>query len=224
MDLSIIIPTLNEEARIAETLRALSPGPHEIIVQDGGSRDRTVEIALRYTDLVYSGPRGRGLQLAEGARRATGDALLFLHADTRLPKGFGAAVQRAFRDPALAAGAFRLSFHPANAWLRLVADMANLRSLLLKMPYGDQALFTRRSDYFRAGGFRALPVMEDVDFIRRMRRHGKIVLLQERVTTSPRRWEREGSLYATLRNWSLMARYLLGEAPESLARRYPPIR
>lgn len=224
MDISIIIPTLNEEEVIGETLRHLCPGPHEIVVVDGGSRDHTVEKALNYTSLVFSGPRGRGLQLAEGARRSTSGALLFLHADTRLPKGFEKAVQRALADRKVALGAFRLSFHPADAWLRLVAHMANLRSRVFKMPYGDQALFTRRTDYFRVGGFRELPIMEDVDFVRRMRRIGKVALLREQVMTSARRWEMEGPLYATLRNWTLMGRYLLGTSPAALTRRYPLIR
>ena len=176
MKLSISIPTLNEERSLGGPLASLSSLAPEIIVVDGGSKDGTMEVARKYTSVVLDSNRGRGIQQHTGACQAQGDILLFLHADTWLPKGFEIVIERALSDSKTVFGAFHLGHHPSTAFLNLVALMANLRSLLLKIPYGDQGLFMRRSDYFRVGGFKDLPLMEDVDLVRRLNRIGKFKL------------------------------------------------
>ena len=133
-------------------------------------------------------------------------------------------IERTLSDPETVFGAFHLGHHPSTAFLNLVALMANLRSLLLKMPYGDQGLFIRRSDYFRVGGFKDIPLMEDVDLVRRLNRIGKFELVKAKVRTSARRYDRNGIVYTTVRNWSLIIRYLLGQSPERLHRFYPDAR
>ncbi len=222
--LSIIIPVLNEEAVLEGTLHPVKAGPHEIIVVDGGSRDGSVGIARRFTPHVFSAERNRGLQQHVGAMKAHGEILLFLHADTQLPPGFHGEVLRAMALPGVVFGAFRLLISGGHPWLRLVSHMANLRTRLLRLPYGDQALFMRRTAYFKAGGFRDLPLMEDVDLVRRLNRTGGFGLARGRVLSSGRRWKSEGLLYGTLRNWFLLLRFLTGTSPQALVRRYPEVR
>jgi rSAM/selenodomain-associated transferase 2 len=222
--LSIIIPTFNEERSLEQTLASISSHAYEIIVIDGGSKDGSVEIAHKYTAVVLDSDLGRGIQQRTGASQAQGEALLFLHADTRLPRGFEIMIEKTLSDSKTVFGAFRLGHHPSTAFLNLVALMANLRSLLLKMPYGDQGLFMRRSDYFRVGGFKDLPLMEDVDLVRRLKKIGKFKLVKAKVRTSARRYDRNGILYTTVRNWSLIIRYLLGQSPERLHRLYSDAR
>ena len=209
---------------MGRTLISLSVHALEIIIVDGGSRDNTVGIARQYTPHVLSSERGRGSQQHKGACYAQGDLLLFLHSDTVLPKNFEMMIQKTLSDPQVTLGAFRLSIHPSRPVLKLIALMANLRSRLLKMPYGDQALFMRRSDYFRVGGFKGLPLMEDVDLVRRLNGIGRFMLTEDSVMTSARRWEKEGTLYTTLRNWSLIVKYLLGNPPHNLVRFYSDLR
>lgn len=224
MTLSIVIPVLNEEEVIGPSLSSLVNGDQEIIVVDGGSLDKTREVAHRYTPHVMSSPRGRGMQQDVGARHARGDTLLFLHADTLLPLGFREMVLGALLDPRVTFGAFRLEIVPPSPSMNLIALMANFRTRLLKMPYGDQALFMRRQTYLLTGGFRDLALMEDVDLVRRLNRQGSFKLVQGFVKTSARRWKREGVLYTTLRNWSLMVRFLLGQSPRRLQRLYRDVR
>jgi rSAM/selenodomain-associated transferase 2 len=224
MKLSIIIPTLNEERLLGGALASLSSLPHEIIVVDGESKDGTVEVARKYASVVLDSTRGRGIQQHVGACHAQGDVLLFLHADTWLPKGFEKTIERTLSDPKTVFGAFHLGHHPSKAFLNLVALMANLRSHVLKMPYGDQGLFMRRSIYFRAGGFKDLPLMEDVDLVRRLNKIGKFKLVKAKARTSARRYDRNGIVYTTVRNWSLIIRYLLGQSPERLHRLYSDAR
>jgi len=224
MKLSIIIPTLDEAETLEKTLRPLAETSHEVIVVDGGSADGTRDVASARTHRVISSPPGRGRQQDVGAGAAGGNVLLFLHADTLLPPGFDGMILGALEDPGVIMGAFRLRIHPATAWLRLVAHMANLRSRFLKLPYGDQGLFLRRTDYFRAGGFPPWPIMEDVALVGRLNRLGRFRLLDGVVRTSARRWEKEGPLRATLRDWSLILRYRLGDSPRALARHYRHVR
>ena len=224
MKLSIIIPTVNEERSLGGILAPLSSLPHEIIVVDGGSKDRTMEVARKYASVVLDSDRGRGIQQHRGACHAEGDILLFLHADTWLPKGFEMMIERTLSDSKTVFGAFHLGHHPSRAFLNLVALMANFRSLILKMPYGDQGLFMRRSDYFRVGGFKELPLMEDVDLVRRLNKIGTFKLVKAKVRTSARRYDRNGIVHTTVRNWSLIIRYLLGQSPEHLHRFYSDAR
>ncbi|MFC1822706.1 TIGR04283 family arsenosugar biosynthesis glycosyltransferase [Thermodesulfobacteriota bacterium] len=220
MRLSIIIPVLNEAKILVHTLPPLSRGDYEIIVVDGGSHDETPLIAGKYTPHVIESKRGRGKQQHEGALRAGGDGLLFVHADTFLPKDFNRIIGKTLSDPTIVLGAFYLKIHPPSKALNIVAFGANLRAFVFRLPYGDQALFMRRSDYYRVGGFKDIPVMEDVDLVRRLNRIGRLKLIKQSVSTSSRRWDKEGALYATLRNWSLVIRYLLGVSPHRLHRFY----
>ena len=221
MNISIIVPVLNEGPTLATTLAPLATTPYELIVVDGGSTDETPSLAQRYADKFITCRKGRGFQQHCGAVCATGEVLAFVHADTRLPPGFGELIWDAFDDPTVVLGAFRLRLWPTNPWLRLVAHVANLRSVLLKLPYGDQVLFMRRSIYFHVGGFQDLPIMEDVDLVRRVKKLGKLRIVSGHVVSSSRRWQQEGMLYTTLRNWFLITRYLGGTSPERLEKHYP---
>jgi len=226
MRLSIIIPVLNEAATLSQTLDALQDraADPETIVVDGGSTDRSVEIARKYTPHVFSSARGRGTQQDAGARRAQGDVFVFLHADTCLPAGYARHIRQALVDPHVVFGAFLLTINPSTPFLNGIALAANLRSILFRLPYGDQALFVRRSAYFRTGGFAPWPIMEDVDLVRRLNRIGGAKLIRKPVKTAARRWEKERPVFATFRNWWLMIRYLLGASPEALMRHYPDTR
>lgn len=223
--ISVIIPTLNEEARIEGLLRSLQNiSTLEVIVSDGMSQDRTVEIAKRLVAHVWTAPRGRASQMNEGARHATGEVLLFLHADTRLlPSAFD-QLTSALGDPTIVGGAFSLCLE-SQAWgLRLIEAVTNLRARLFSFPYGDQAVFVRRSVFEEIGGYAELPLMEDLELVRRLKRRGRIVILPAKAITSARRWEKEGILYTTVRNWAVTILFFLGVSPTTLVRWYPPVR
>ena len=219
--ISVIVPTLNEQACLAATLdaAALAPGD-ELIIVDAGSVDATPDIARRYTRRFYQGPRGRARQMNAGARQAGGDVLLFLHADTLLPPDGLEAVREALQQPDVIAGAFRLVIAPATPALRLVAWGTNLRSRFGGLPYGDQALFVRRRVFEELGGYDEVPFMEDIRLVQALRRRGRLVLLPQAVATSGRRWQRDGVLYTTLRNIVLMTLYFCGVQPATLKRWY----
>jgi len=224
MKVSIIIPVLNEAKTLGDTLGLVAGQSAEIIVVDGGSTDATMEIARQYSPHVITAPRGRGPQQGAGARKSHGSVLLFLHADTRLPVAYERLIDQALNKPGVVFGAFHLEIHPSTPVLALIASMANLRTRLLRMPYGDQALFVGRDAYFQAGGFPNWPIMEDVDLVRRLNLLGGFELACGSVRTSGRRWKRENALFTTLRNWSLMIRYYMGHRPHTLARHYPDAR
>ena len=225
MDISIVVPALDEEAQIAAALAsARAPGVREVIVVDGGSRDATARVARQHADAVLSAPRGRAVQMNAGAAAAGGDVLLFLHADTRLPPGFDSAVLAALADPAVVGGRFDLRLVPGTPLLRLVGGLINLRSRLSRIATGDQALFVRRSVFEALGGFAAIPLMEDVAFTQALKRRGRIACLREQVETSSRRWLRDGPLRTILLMWWLRLLYACGVAPERLRRRYADTR
>lgn len=168
--------------------------------------------------LVIRSPAGRTRQMNAGARAAQGDILLFLHADTRIAPDSLDRVRAALRSPGVALGAYRLAFRERHPWLTATAAAANLRSRLLGLPYGDQALFMRRRDFEAAGGYDETPLLEDVLLVQKARRKGKVALLDDYAVTSARRWMERGVLAATARNWAIMALFALGAAPEQLAR------
>ncbi|OIQ51001.1 Glycosyl transferase family 2 [Pseudodesulfovibrio hydrargyri] len=225
--ISVIIPVFGESAIISQTVRQVrasaSGRPVEIVVADGGPGHATLA-ALGEPDVIgVRCPPGRGVQMNAGAAVAGGGVLLFLHADTRLPKNWPAAVDRALHD--VRAGAFSLAVDSPRTSLAVVARFANLRSRFERVPYGDQAPFLDAALFRELGGFAPIPIMEDVDLFRRLKRRGEpIAILRERVLTSPRRWERDGVVRRTLGNWRLRLCYALGAAPEDLARSYRPDR
>ena len=219
--ISVIVPTLDEQACLAATLDALVLAPgDELVIVDAGSADATPDIARRYNCRFYHGPRGRAQQMNFGARQAGGDILLFLHADTRLPPDGLQAVRNALKQPGAVGGAFRLVITPATPALRLVAWGANLRSRLGRLPYGDQALFVPRRIFEELGGYDDVPFMEDVRLVQALRRRGRLILLPQAAATSGRRWQRDGVLYTTARNTALMTLYFFGVQPATLKRWY----
>ena len=220
-DISVIIPTLNEEAVLTATLeRARQPGVREIIVVDGGSTDATRAIAVSLADLVLSAPCGRATQMNAGAARAGGDILLFLHADTWLPSGFAGAVTAACASPAVIGGRFDVQLEPSSPLLWLTGELINLRSRLSRIATGDQAIFVRRAVFERLGGYANMPLMEDIDLTRRMKRAGRVACLRERVTTSARRWQKNGVVKTILLMWTLRALYACGVSPQRLRQVY----
>jgi rSAM/selenodomain-associated transferase 2 len=218
--ISVIIPTWNEEGEIEGCLRSLREqgGDLETIVVDGGSRDRTLEIASRYSSVIQAG-RGRALQMNAGARRAGGEILLFLHADSRLPQGWKRAVEEAVRNGAVG-GAFRLRLDDSSPFFRTVAALANLRARLTGTYLGDHGLFVSREAFEAVGGFREIPLMEDVELCRRLREVGPLVQLREEITSSARRLKREGVGRTLLRMQLLRLLYWIGAPPERLHRWY----
>ena len=219
--ISLIIPTLEEADNLGALLADVAPaGDIEVIVVDGGSRDDTVVQANRMGARVITGPPGRALQMNRGAAVARGRILFFVHADSRLPRGFGDLIRRALCRPGVVAGAFRLRIDAPGASLRFVEYWANLRSRHLKMPYGDQGFFLKADRFHQTGGFPALPIMEDFELMRRLRSRGRIVILPAAIRTSPRRWLNMGVARTTLINQIIVAAYLAGVPPQKLVRFY----
>jgi rSAM/selenodomain-associated transferase 2 len=220
MKLSVIIPTLDEAQRVGAALLALAPlrrRGHEVIVADGGSSDATQELAAGGCDRVVTSPRGRALQMNAGARAATGDALVFLHADTRLPADADHILADALQRHAW--GRFDVDIEGRHPLLKVVAGAMNLRSRLTGIATGDQAIFVRRDAF---AGFPEIALMEDVAFSAWMKRREAPACLRARVVTSGRRWESRGVLRTIVLMWRLRLLYFLGARPERLARLYEP--
>jgi rSAM/selenodomain-associated transferase 2 len=224
MTLSVIIPTLNEEGCLGETLHLLhAHHPHEIIVADGGSTDATPQIA-HSADLFLQGPPGRAAQMNDGARHATGDAFLFLHADCSLEPGAVAAAARCLQKPGIVAGCFRMTVQSSSPVFRLIDAAATARVRLTGLIYGDQGLFITRHRFEQVGGFPELRLMEDVFMSLKLRKVGRIAVAPRRIFISPRRWQKQGVLRQTLRNWTLTALAAMGVHPDRLAAYYPVVR
>jgi rSAM/selenodomain-associated transferase 2 len=221
--LSVVIPALNEAANLTRLLPALARDclGAEIIVVDGGSRDETAAVVARQPGarLVMS-ERGRARQMNAGARQAIGDVLLFLHADTWLPADAGAALDRALAEPGVVAGRFDVRFDNPRPVLRMVAWFMNTRSRASGICTGDQAIFVRRADFEAVGGYPDIPLMEDIELSRRLKRRGRLAALRLRVTTSARKWEREGPLRTIGLMWALRVLHFCGVAPARLHRWY----
>jgi uncharacterized protein len=218
--LSIIIPALNEERTIAETIRPLMGiSDVEVIVADGDSSDATVSIARDLGAIVVAARRGRGRQMNAGAALSSGETLLFLHADSKLPPNYLATIHSLLSERCLA-GAFRLHIAAPGWQLRWVERAANLRSRVLQLPYGDQGLFMRAESFYQIGGYPNWPLLEDYELCRRLRKQGTIWLATDSVSTSARRWRKLGAVRTTLINQSTLLGFHLGISPEQLARWY----
>jgi rSAM/selenodomain-associated transferase 2 len=216
--LSVVIPTLDAAATLEACLAGLR-GADEIVVADGGSSDSTAAVAERHGARLVRSPAGRGGQLAAGAAAAAGDWLLFLHADTFLAPGWREAAEAHIAAHPEKAACFRFRLDERAWQARLVEAGVALRVRLLGLPYGDQGLLVSRSLYDRLGGFRALPLMEDVDLVRRIGR-GRIERLEVDALTSPDRWRRDGWLRRSGRNLLCLALFRLGMGADRLARLY----
>lgn len=214
---SVVIPALNEEATIAAALSSVSDAD-EVVVVDGGSSDRTGEVARGHGACVLTTGAGRGPQLADGAAGTNGEWILFLHADTRLGPGACAFI-RACDEP-VKGGAFRLRFDSPRITYRLMEAAVSLRTRAMRLPYGDQGIFCRRDAYLKAGGMPRLPVMEDVAFVRALGRLGPLAFPPIDALTSVRRYERRGIVRSVASNLWLLTRYLAGADAEKLARAY----
>ncbi len=223
--LSVVIPVLGEartiNGAVARLYRDAGGQRIEVIVVDGDDRAGTLAVIDDPRVVQVRSPAGRAKQMNAGADRAGGDLLLFLHADTFLPPDGLGLIRRALTGSGRIGGAFDLGIDSRRISLRLIEIVGGLRSRITRLPYGDQALFIRKNRFEQLGGFSEVPLMEDVDLMRRIkRRKWPIAILPQKVCTSPRRWEREGVLYGALRNWTLLTLYLMGVSPVRLARHY----
>jgi rSAM/selenodomain-associated transferase 2 len=219
MKISVIIPALNEARGILSCLNSVKtqPGEFELIVADGGSVDGTIEVVRPHAKVIR-GQQGRAVQMNSGARQATGDVLLFLHADSCLPPHVLPLLERALADPRIAGGTFMLRFDSPRLLLRLIAFLTRFEFRYFH--YGDQGIFVRRSVFEKLNGFAEIAFMEDVDFLQRLHRTGRVTLLNQPITTSARRFLERGVVRQQMMNIILVVFYLLGARPETLKKWY----
>lgn len=223
MKLSIIIPALNEEDFIEECLRsALAAGSDlEVVVVDGGSTDSTLEKISHFPQVrTLTSKKGRGAQMNRGGEEVSGEVLLFLHADCRLPPHAADAIEKALDDPQTVGGFFKVQFVEKGLRFRLIDLLLNLRASYTRGGTGDQGIFVRRAVFDRLGGYTDIPLFEDLDLIRRMKRIGRIAVIDSPIRASARRWVEHGYLKTVLLMWSLRLLYLAGVPPSRLARLY----
>jgi len=224
---SIIIPVLNEAATINLFLKHLRGLPTnektEIVVVDGDPDCTTARALTETTIITLASARGRARQMNAGAAFASGEILIFLHADTELPPNALGLMSTVMGQRQYVGGAFALGIKSDRFVFSLIAQVASWRARATRIPYGDQVIFLRRDFFLSIGGYRDIPIMEDVEIMQRIKKLGeRICLIPDRVQTSPRRWEKEGIIYCTLRNWLLSSLFYLGVSPEKLSRLYPP--
>ncbi|MFO7667926.1 MAG: TIGR04283 family arsenosugar biosynthesis glycosyltransferase [Desulfobacterales bacterium] len=225
--ISIIIPTLHEAHGINMCLEALynqfPDETFEVIVVDGDADGTTIRQIAHPKVIRLHAVQGRGKQMNAGANVATGEILVFLHADTSLPHNALSRIREVMADSKYVAGAFTLRFKSHKLAFALIAGAASWRYRMTRFPYGDQAFFMSRAYFHEIGGFAEIPIMEDVDMMRRIKKRGeRIRILRDSVTTSPRRWEKEGILYSIIRTWALAFLFHCGADPERLAKHYRP--
>ena len=219
--ISVVVPTLNEAEFLPATLAtAVRGAPHELIVVDGDSTDLTREIARASDAIVLASARGRARQMNEGAAIATGEFLLFLHADTLLPDGYAAHIRAVLGDPQVAAGSFAFALTGEFFGRRLIERTTNWRARTRQLPFGDQGIFLRRERFEKMGGFADVPLLEDYLLVRRLRQHGRLDIAPASVGTSDRRYRRLGPWRTTLLNQAILVGYRLGVPLLTLARWY----
>ena len=219
-NISIIIPTLNEEENIPFLFENIGNRGHELILVDGGSTDGTCKAAVRYGFTLLQCSGGRGAQLNAGAKQAEGPILVFLHADTRLPDNFEEAIYAGLNNKEVCCGGFKLNIAQATPAMRFVCFWANLRGRILQMIYGDQAIFLTKATFMEMGMFPQTPIMEDFIFIRTAKKRGKVILLHQAVSTSARRWRKKGVLRTTLINQIIVIGYYCGVSLKRLSSLY----
>jgi rSAM/selenodomain-associated transferase 2 len=226
LKLSVIVPMLNEAAAIARTLTTIRTGAPlaELIVVDGGSTDGSIEVARPRCDVVVQTVRGRPLQMNAGAARASGDALVFVHADTMVPASFSRDIEVALAKPEVVGGRFDVRLDDDHPLCRLIGLLISLRSRISRTGTGDQAIFVRKNIFATLGGFPDIPICEDLDFSRRLKRAGPVACLRSEVITSARRWRNGGIIRTVLRMWTIRSLYLMGVSPRRLARMYSDVR
>ncbi len=224
--ITVIMPVLNEEIVLDDTLSSFNlTDREELIVVDGGSTDKTVSIAHKFTDKVYVTKRGRGHQMNFGAKRAYGEILLFLHADCILPNEGFSIIRNVIEDKGISAGAFDLSIVHPQFRFRIIEYCANLRSRITSIPYGDQGLFMKQEVFNQLGGFPDIPLMEDIEISKGLKRIGKIVFVRPPIKTSPRRWLKEGPVFTTLRDWAIAVSFAFFKvSPHKLIKYYEDVR
>jgi rSAM/selenodomain-associated transferase 2 len=222
---SVIIPVLHEALLINETIgHVYQRGAGfdiEIIVVDGDPEGETINVIRNNEIIKVISPKGRGRQMNKGASLARGEILLFLHTDTELPADAFRTISSVIDKQGCAGGAFDLGIKSGRLIFRLIEKTVSIRTRLTGIPYGDQAIFIKKEIFKKIKGYREIPLMEDVEFMRRVKKSGcHLCIIPEKVKTSPRRWEKEGVLYCTLRNWTLISLYLSGVNPEKLVKFY----
>jgi rSAM/selenodomain-associated transferase 2 len=222
---SLIIPVLDEAENISEIIQRIreldADGAAEIIVVDGDPEGSTVNTIKDECVRTVISEKGRARQMNSGAALATGDILLFLHADTLLPSNAFGLIQAVMNDKGFVGGAFDLGFNTRRRIFKITEMYVFLRTRLTNIPFGDQAIFIRRLPFEQLGGYLDIPIMEDVELMKRIRKRGdRIRIIPEKVRTSVRRYEQEGIVYTTIRNWMLQLQYALGVPPERLVRWY----
>lgn len=224
MRISVVVPVLNEAPRIAETLQKIREmGECEVVVVDGGSTDGTTE-HCQLADRVMVSPPGRGAQQNLGARAATGEVILFLHADCWLERGGLEEIRKQLARADVVGGCFRQRID-AQGWLFRALEWGNgARVRWWKLAYGDQGIFVRRNQFEEIGGFPEFKLMEDLYFMRALRKRGVVQLLDTKLHVSPRRWQKKGVIRQTLWNWMLLTLAWIGVHPNRLARLYPNVR
>lgn len=219
--LSVVIAALDDAGRLKQVLeRVFSADGVEVLVADGGSSDGTCQCVRQAGARLLETQGGRAAQFNAGAAAVSGGLLLFLHADTLPPERYPGLVRAALAKPGVVAGAFRFKTDASGVGMRVVEWVTNLRSRCLQYPYGDQGLFMRRSVFEELGGFPQLPIMEDFEFVRRLRRRGRVVTLPQPAETSARRWQRVGVVRTTLINQLMIAGFFAGLSPQRMGRFY----
>jgi len=221
LSISVIIPTLNERENIETLLNYLHrlDNELELIVADAGSVDKTVEKARNMSKVIHSA-RGRGVQMNEGAKAATGDIIWFIHADCRPHPASIDAMMQALANENVVGGGFEYRLNQSGFKFRLAENLSNYKNRLLKLLFGDMGIFVRRKIFEKMGGYKDIPLMEDMDFSKRLKKHGKIVILPQHMNTSARRWIEEGFVLHSIRSWTFQSIWAFGVSPFFLAKWY----